>query len=245
MKRFLASIFVISLLPLMGAQYTVGSRSFHHTTSSTNVVSAAAAGYGCESVSFGSPTSLACTTANTMLANQSMHVGIAWFSPANTATVAVSSGSCSSSLATPVTWYAGTGEYTSWTCTGFTVGSTVTVTVTFSAASGFPDLLAAAYTGTLSAPVIDGSVPAYATGLAATATCGNVTSSQNNAILSQMVNASGAITAGTTPQAMTVIQTAATNAIAYYGTAVTAGTNYSTATFSGTQYWVCDNIVWK
>lgn len=185
-------------------------------------------------------TEINCTTTSNMTANESTIVDVQWFAAVTVTSIAPATGTCSL-LGGPTTWQGGAGFDEYWLCSGATAGSTLNIQINFSGsiAVAFPQMGAAVFVGTVSAPVADGSPATPAQGATnTTGTSNNVTTTIANEMIVAPTGASGTITPGTTPQAMTAAQTVAADDVITYGTAVTAGLNFATFTQTVNGFWV-------
>lgn len=207
-------------------------------TAAANVVSPSAV--TCHSATAVTNT-ITCTTGNAP-SNGTALSDVQWFGTETVASVTTSSGTFVPIL-TATAWYGPSlgNDYRGFV-TGATPGTGLQVTFNFSStvATAFPEMNTDFSQGTVTAPALDGTAVAAATGSSATSISGNITTTKANEFLWAFCGGSGTVTAGTTPQVMTQSTPAgADSTIIMYGTVVTPGsTNTAQCTQSGTGFYI-------
>lgn len=147
----------------------------------------------------------------------------------------------------PVYWtspFTGGMVYYQWVFTNAGVGAHI-FAITWSGNGGYYDNIVAVslHGASLTSP-IDANTPSTGSGTAACT--GTVTTSKSNEFLLAMgvTGTDSALTAATTPQIMTLVGGTANTygGDAEYGTAVTAGANYTTFPLTASEGWACGLI---
>jgi hypothetical protein len=234
MRRHLTPGVVLAcLLPLLGAMPPAAILGPFPIGGATNTITPDPT---LSATTTSATTTMAVTTGAVMPSKGTAVVDMVWFGVQTLTGCSANDGGTFTQIGGSTAWYSGTGQQAWGLVTGATAGSTLTVTCTFSAtiASTFPNMQIAEAHGSASGPVLDVSA-AGASGTINTATTGNITTSIANEFIWGVVDMNTTVVPGTTPQTMTQLNpNGGSNAfIIQYGTAVTAGTNYATATISG------------
>ena len=134
----------------------------------------------------------------------------------------------------------------SWTINNMT-GGNITFSRSFTGSPSFPLMLVIVVTGQSPTSPVDAQTPTAAAAsliaFGSAFTCASITTSVNNELLLSISNMDegGTLTAGTTPQPMTVVNTGSgIDGASEWGTAVTAGSNTVGWNYNNTAGSLCE-----